>query len=126
MSMYMGTGPFTCVSTVHTSPWVDLECSHQQSVNCGRIIPNNGEAKKNLFGFAIKYCLAYGGFGNIFTFLGLARADVGSCSLAAPDSRVISHCEPARCQALGKASTKHLLQFSQPQRRQALLVPFYR
>lgn len=82
MSLYMHTGSLTRVPTIHTTLWVGLVCSYQQSINCGKIIPNNGGAKK-MFGFAIKCCLAYGVFGNTFTFLGLAQADVVSCTSAA-------------------------------------------
>lgn len=62
MSMYMDAGQFTCVSTMHTTSWVDLECSHQQSVNCGKIIPNNGEAKKKSLWLCNKVLLGIWGF----------------------------------------------------------------
>lgn len=45
-------------------------CFHQQSINCGIVTPNNNQAKKKKFGFAIKCCLAYVVFGNTSAFLG--------------------------------------------------------
>lgn len=90
VSVYMHTSPFAHVRPpfIPHPGWV--LSSHPQRINCGKIIPNNGRVKKNLFGFVLKCCLAYGVFGNTFTFLGLARADVASCMSTSenlPDAR---------------------------------------